>query len=514
MAAKKGYELIVERLCKEGAKTDIRIKDYGETPLWIGCKEGHAGVVSTLLTYNADPNIADSKAITPLLAAIYRDHATIALTLLQRGANPNQARDNGITPLIMASYKGHEPLVKALLVSGAQANYRAPLALGGGRALHYALQENHSPLVPLLEDASFKERDAEQARFNLQEKQKLEALESQIQQLASLFQYFAHHHTQTNSLKEETILSLKASQETLWHQEERKRQALESHIKALEDQLKRLSINQSTADILRAKELTELKNQHTLLWQEHQAFQMQEEEKTYLKQHPLLNTFYSTLERKLTQLFLAYKVLDTGLVAHAKTTSNKMADGINLLGEFIPLPGLKAATTILSLTINAVSDKREEKKVSLVARLTQNVTIMEQEIESAARMLSYRYEEQIKALTQKGATTLAECGVRRLIEYMRAGQLNDQDRLAHQLVQSVSTFQSHQGKFPFSNKTIETHTPRPSKWTDKGIFQSTGLKTKEGRFFIKAESKHAKYGYRLGTEQEVHINGYTVQQTF
>jgi len=480
MASKKGFDQIVDLLCIHGASMTSVIKETQETPLWIAAKEGHFSVARVLLSYGANPNQGDYKGITPLLISSYLGHEEVALDLLRHKANPDQARDNGITPLMVASYIGHPHLVQALINRGARLDISAPPELGGGQALHYALQskqnitqKQYDAVVDILEEAIAQ-------RKQIQEQEKFIVLEQQILNLQTI------------------LFKLSQSQEDI-----KINQAKEIH--TLTNQMYSLSPPSMRSNM--EAEVDLLKTQQNVLWKKHIQEQDIQKHKTYLMKDESLSIFYTTFQRKLSQLFLAYKVLETGMIEQTKTTLNKIADGISLLGEIIDIPVIKHIPKVVSTALNFYADKREEKKVSLVARLTNSLSDMEKEVEESSRLIAYRYQDQIKALTSKGSQILAECGVRRLIEYIRDDNIDQSDSLFVQLTYALSIHNSHQGLIPFTNKALETKN-NEKKWTDDGVFRKTGIKTEKGETFSSTGVKVSKYGYRLGTREEAESLGF------
>ena len=247
-----------------------------------------------------------------------------------------------------------------------------------------------------------------------------------------------------------------------------------------------------------------------------------------MRSQPKLRIFYETVERTMNQLFLGYKVLDTGMVQRTGGKATLASSGLNffssilpnssqqiagrgikLLGENIPIPGVSLVASLISSGILHAEDRVEQGHIRFIAKLVINTTTLEDEVETAARVLSYIYEPQIIQLTEKGTTTLAECAVRRLIEFMRAEQMRDDLGLATQFMHAVAVFDSHQGSIPYTHKTIETHPPKNPSWTDKGVFQKTGIVTEKGHRFAKHDSTdYTHYGFRKGTETDVDRLGY------
>lgn len=79
-------------------------------------------IVGLLLSYKADPNIADDIGMMPLGVAAYRGHYGIVAALLKGGAQPNHRDGYRKTPLEWAAYEGYSPVVKLLQSHGSRIN--------------------------------------------------------------------------------------------------------------------------------------------------------------------------------------------------------------------------------------------------------------------------------------------------------------------------------------------------------------------------------------------------------
>ena len=107
-----------------------------ETPLYVACMKGLAGVVKQLLDCTADVDLTTSNWNKhPLLIACEKNFRDIAMMLLKHGANANVSEDKQ-TPLKLASEHGDVELVKQLLSCGADVNQMQNIS---DTALHAAV---------------------------------------------------------------------------------------------------------------------------------------------------------------------------------------------------------------------------------------------------------------------------------------------------------------------------------------------------------------------------------------
>ncbi len=113
-------------------------------------------------------------------------------------------------------------------------------------------------------------------------------------------------------------------------------------------------------------------------------------------------------------------------------------------------------------------------------------------------------------MTEKGSETLAECGVKRLIGSIENKEIREDLNLTRQLAWSISVFKTHQGFLGMKHKPIQTKIPKTILWTDKGIFQETGIRIEGIGCFVGSESKPGAYEFRKGNESEVIELGYTI----
>lgn len=128
----------------------------GVTALMWAAWNGDTGSLITLLDAGADPNQQDRYGFTALWVGTYNSagDSEFAAPLLQAGARPDSPGPNGLTPLMISAKNGLRELGQRLIKAGAR--------IGASdrqrrNALHHALLNGHSALLPALLRAADKE---------------------------------------------------------------------------------------------------------------------------------------------------------------------------------------------------------------------------------------------------------------------------------------------------------------------------------------------------------------------
>ena len=146
---------VVKVLLEKGGKVNqARTDEYGATPLFIACYNGHEAVVERLLAQdaiNVNQATTDTGG-TPLFIACQKGHEAVVERLLAQDAiDVNQAKTNtGTTPLHIACEMGHEAVVERLLEKGADMSIASPRF---GTPLAVAQRNSHASIVAILRHA-------------------------------------------------------------------------------------------------------------------------------------------------------------------------------------------------------------------------------------------------------------------------------------------------------------------------------------------------------------------------
>jgi ankyrin len=159
-------------LLLENHKCDPNVENEASaTPLHLASKEGHSGIVRTLLKFSADKDKRDSENLTPVWLASYYGHVKVVedlvamplpevksvnhlgwtalhaaydnpdvtQLLLGAKAEPDSQDHNGYTPIALAAAGGHAETIRVLLAAGAATDIAD---MNGNLTVHLAAQSS------------------------------------------------------------------------------------------------------------------------------------------------------------------------------------------------------------------------------------------------------------------------------------------------------------------------------------------------------------------------------------
>ncbi len=104
-AAAAGDIEAVKQHLAAGTDMNVRVGEWGDTPLHRAAFEGYKEIVELLINNEVDVNAKDDYGCTPLHDAAEYYHLEIAEMLIDRNPDMNALDNNGDTPLDLASGK-------------------------------------------------------------------------------------------------------------------------------------------------------------------------------------------------------------------------------------------------------------------------------------------------------------------------------------------------------------------------------------------------------------------------
>ena len=143
-------ELDLGQLIRSVSSATINQPDAkGRTALWWAARRGDLAATSLLVKAHADINQMDHDGTRPLNAAVRSENEPCAWLLLEMDNIECRFKaDDGWTALHSCCYIGSSaPLMERLILGGADIDQ---VHENGGTALHFAVQESHNHLVPIL----------------------------------------------------------------------------------------------------------------------------------------------------------------------------------------------------------------------------------------------------------------------------------------------------------------------------------------------------------------------------
>lgn len=232
-------------------------------------------------------------------------------------------------------------------------------------------------------------------------------------------------------------------------------------------------------------------------------------ERNKIRADPIFWCFYQSLQLNLNHVLVALQCIKSGMIEQAD------AKTITISGEIVPLPGVGVAATIINNTLQWYIRSKRKKQNAGTSTVAFNSGVMEEISEACARVLTFRYAEQLNVICREGAKSLGAYGARLILEAIRCGSLGDLDamngsksqvEIVTRLVDVVGVElpENSKSKFKFLKPKEKKVCLRSNdeKWGECYVFTKPGLQVNKC-FYDGACTDSLKYGYRLGSMREV-----------
>jgi len=229
-----------------------------------------------------------------------------------------------------------------------------------------------------------------------------------------------------------------------------------------------------------------------------------------LRKYPSMCSFYQSLQLNLNRVMVALLSIQSKLVQQSdkkSTITNICQTAITLAGESVPLPGIEAAANVITLSMKRYRSKKRKQKNSQMSIIAINVGDMEEISEACARLLTFRYAEQLNTLTVKGAKLWGAVGARLILEDLRCGSMNvldsalSQTTIVHNLVNGFAVNVPSRPKGFLRPKCKKISCKDGEEWDPVLAFTQPGIRV--GSSYYEEGLDPYTYGYRLGSAEEV-----------
>lgn len=325
---------------------------------------------------------------------------------------------------------------------------------------------------------------------------------------------------------------------------------LEGQISTL---LKDQKSSQEATAILQ-NELCLVKEQQRVLSLAHEVKKAKKDAIESFNQAPNLIEFYVRMQTRLEALFFSAKSAAGGLTVVEPGKPGKVAEKIELFGDFIGLAPIAGSlvdkflkVTVVQL-LNCVDGKRQKNRATNIANLATWASASK-EIESAVRLLTKCYTPQLKKLAPPSvlglkakadkkvvnkipisrAEKVAEFGALWVYEAIQEGSTQEGLSLSQIILSSIFSKRPLEGNQSFkdnqsvkekikeqvisvkeiiehlSSKTVKINEVNAEgkylTWTLRDLYTKPPIQTEEGELWGAAWTDSGKYGYSSGTRK-------------
>ncbi|GEN72902.1 ankyrin repeat domain-containing protein [Chryseobacterium lathyri] len=146
--ARSGTVAEVKELIKQDPDIINKTNENGFSTLILACYRGNTPVAEFLITHVKNINYASGEG-TALTASVFKGDKNLTQKLLENKADPNIADTNGITPLIYAVQSQNKEIVELLLKNKANKTLSDKQ---GKTIFEYALFSKNQDIINLLKN--------------------------------------------------------------------------------------------------------------------------------------------------------------------------------------------------------------------------------------------------------------------------------------------------------------------------------------------------------------------------
>jgi ankyrin repeat protein len=146
--ARSGTVAEVQELMKQNLDVINQINENGFSPLILACYRGNTSVAEFLITHVKNMNYASGEG-TALTASVFKGDKNLTQKLLANKADPNVASSSGVTPLIYAVQSQNKEMVELLLKNKANKTLSDKQ---GKTVFEYALFSKNQDIINLLKN--------------------------------------------------------------------------------------------------------------------------------------------------------------------------------------------------------------------------------------------------------------------------------------------------------------------------------------------------------------------------
>jgi ankyrin repeat protein len=146
--ARSGTVPEVQELMKQNPDVINQVNENGFSPLILACYRGNTPVAEFLITHVKNMNYASGEG-TALTASVFKGDKNLTQKLLENRADPNVANSSGVTPLIYAVQSQNKEMVVLLLKNKAN---KALADKQGKTVFEYALFSKNQDIINLLKN--------------------------------------------------------------------------------------------------------------------------------------------------------------------------------------------------------------------------------------------------------------------------------------------------------------------------------------------------------------------------